>query len=292
MQQIVASCQEPDSTELLQVELPLTLRLRRSWSADDIWELHKTCVDNFVSYSDCASPLGLASSNLVKFADDNASTCDDDDVSCLSDETRRGDCSIESVSPRLDWVEEMWECPAPKSRQNPPGIWAIPFESFAIPPGQWTSTLGKLDGPPGKLVGPGNGAAMEKLDAPPGPPGKLGGPPGNVAAPEKLDAPPGNLNAPPGKMTAPPGKLAGIPENLDAPPGQLHAPSTEKIAIPPGKFACPSGKMCVPPGKLRVPQGVAANQIGAPVHDEHFPVLGDNCKRVTRTRFGSCFVGA
>jgi hypothetical protein len=37
----------------------------------------------------------------------------------------------------MDWAEEMQASEAPKNRENPPGVWAIPFESFAMPPGQW-----------------------------------------------------------------------------------------------------------------------------------------------------------
>jgi hypothetical protein len=45
----------------------------------------------------------------------------------------------------MDWAEEMQASEAPQSWENPPGVWAIPLESFAIPPGQWASTVG----PPG-----------------------------------------------------------------------------------------------------------------------------------------------
>jgi len=95
--------------------------------------------------------VSTAQSDFVKFIDDSASTCIDDDVSFMSDETCLGDC-IEWVSPRLDWAEEMLESEAPNSPENLPSIWAITSESFVIPPGQWASTCEKPHGPPGKLV--------------------------------------------------------------------------------------------------------------------------------------------
>lgn len=156
MQQLVDFCEEPESTEGLQAELPLALRLKMRWSCGDVWHLRKACEDDFVSGLDCTSPVGAASGNCVKFSDDSASvsTCDDGDVSSIS--------SDESVSSKqCSWAEEMQASEASKSWANPPGIWAIPSGSVAVPPGQWTST-GKLDGPPGKLLGPpGNLAALE-----------------------------------------------------------------------------------------------------------------------------------
>lgn len=159
MQQIVGLCQELESIEWLQGELPLALRLRRSWSCGDIWDLQKACdEDDLVSYPDCEDTalrkLHKCSSSMT-----DASTCDDDDASSLSDETSVGDC-IELESPKLSWAEEMQNSPASQCQGKPPDIWAATSESFALPSGHWTSTLGKLDGPPGKLVGPqGNVAA-------------------------------------------------------------------------------------------------------------------------------------
>lgn len=140
MQQIVGLYQEPESTEWLEAEVPLALRLRRAWSCGDIWDLRKACEDDFVSSMDCSSPVASTSSTCVKFIDDSASasTCDDCDVSSIS-----GESSV------MDWAEEMQASEAPQSWENPPGVWAIPFESFAIPPGQWASTLG----PPGTHSG-------------------------------------------------------------------------------------------------------------------------------------------
>jgi hypothetical protein len=93
------------------------------------------------------------SKKLDKFIDDSASTCDDSASTCISDETGIDDC-MEFVSSRLDWAEEMreYEDEAPMSREDLPGFRAMPSESFAVPPGQWT--LGNLNGPPGKLVDP------------------------------------------------------------------------------------------------------------------------------------------
>jgi hypothetical protein len=144
---------------------------------------------------DSASPEGDKLSDPVKFIDDSASTCDDD-MSSLSAETEMGDCS-EPASPTLTWAEQMMEeSISPKS--CPPGIWAMPSESFAIPPGQWMNTLGMLPVTPAKVSSP---------------PGNVGAPPGIFSkfATENLVVPPGKLTGPPGNLCAPPGNLMVSP---------------------------------------------------------------------------------
>lgn len=140
MQQIVSMSEEHLCSEFLEyeleTELPLALRLRRSWSCGDIWDLRKECEDNFVLHPECTSD------DCVNFIDDNESTCAGDGASSISGET---------VSSRLDWAEEMQasSC-SPESCDNPPNC-ATQSASITAPPGQWSSTLGKLEGPPGKL---------------------------------------------------------------------------------------------------------------------------------------------
>jgi hypothetical protein len=139
MQQIVCLCQEPESTEWLEAELPLALRLRRSWSCGDIWDLRRASEDDFVSYPDSTSPVGTKLSNFGKFIDDDASTCADDGVSSISDETSIGEC-VGLASPSLDWAEEMWAFDATKGLETPSGIQAMPSGSVAIPFEQWAAS--------------------------------------------------------------------------------------------------------------------------------------------------------
>lgn len=140
MQQIVCLCQEPESTEWLEAELPLALRLRRSWSCGDIWDLRRASEDDFVSYPDSTSPADTTPSNFGKFIDDDASTCADDGVSSISDETSIGEC-VGLASPSLDWAEEMWAFEATKTLENPPlDFQAMPSGSVAIPSGQWAAS--------------------------------------------------------------------------------------------------------------------------------------------------------
>lgn len=244
MQQIVGLCQRRgsrrESIEGLEAELPLVLRLRRAWSFGDIWDLRKG--HDFVAYLD--SPVGVTSSKCDKFIDDSASTCDDGDASYISDESGMEDCS------GLDWAEEMQASEAPKSWETPCSIWVVPSESFAIPPGQWTNTLRKLDGPPGVLSGPpGNMAAPKAPQSVVSVHGRNHGPARacsdlvesvknvqrsdqqawfwytreygeNTRDPRKHTVQfledflrqydNGSIQ---GKMSAPPGKLAGLPEN-------------------------------------------------------------------------------
>lgn len=119
---------------------------------------------------------------------------------------------------------------------------------------------------------------LEELD---GPLGKQVVPSGNVAILEKLRAPPGDLQAPHGKIRAPPGKFTGSPEKSDPPQGRLRAPATEKLSAPLGKLASSPGKMCAPPGKLCVP--TEADKTAETLAFEHWPALGDACKRAART---------
>jgi len=181
-QPIVTFCEESESAEWLQSELPLAFRLRRSWSCGDIWDLRHLSADDVSPQSDKASLVGDALNDPIKFIDDSASTCDDDgNVSLFDVETEMGDCS-EPTSPTLTWAEQMEDSISPKNWTNPPGIWAMPSESFAMPPGQWTGALGKLSCPPGNV-----GAPPGIFSAFASPPAKLTGPPGN------LFAPPGNF---------------------------------------------------------------------------------------------------
>lgn len=204
MQQPISLCQEFDSDEWSECEMPLALRTRRAWSADDVWVLRKACGEEIAPNPDCTSPMGFKLTDPIKFMDDTASTCADDDVSFTSEETAMED-SIAPSSPKLNWADEMQEIPAPKKQINPPGVWAVPSESFAVLPGQWTITFVEVSVPPGNLGSP---------LAPPGdlrtPPGKLCAPPGKFDAPM---LPPGNFVSSSGKMTAPPGQLMVSPAN-------------------------------------------------------------------------------
>lgn len=137
-----------ESVESLQADLPLALRLRSAWTCGDIWDLRKSCEDSSVSYPDCPSPTGTELSDCIKIIDDSASTCDGDDVSFTSEETGT---DSDSVPERLNWADEMWE-DAPSSQDTPPGIFAAPLQSFAVPPGQWVNTSGNLGGPPGHFA--------------------------------------------------------------------------------------------------------------------------------------------
>lgn len=134
MQQIVNMCEEPLCSEFLEYELeselPLALRLRRSWSCGDIEVLRKECEDDFVMHPECTSD------DCANFIDDNESTCADG-ASSISGET---------VSSRLDWAEEMQSSYSPESCDTHPNC-ATQSASVAAPPGQWSSTLGKLEVP-------------------------------------------------------------------------------------------------------------------------------------------------
>lgn len=196
LQQTVAFCEESASAEWLESGLPLALRLRRSWSTGDVWELRNASSDDdeFALHPEGASPLGRVPSSPVKSICCSVSTCDDDVVSLTSDGTCMED-SVEFASCGLDWAEEMRESPAPKSCRIIPGTWVILCQTpsataLASPPGQWRSGPGKFDGPPGNL------AALEQLDAPP----------------RLSHTPPGNLAVPPGKFADPAGKILAPPE--------------------------------------------------------------------------------
>jgi hypothetical protein len=208
--------------------------------------------------------VDIASSKSVKLIDDTASTCCDDDVSYTSDETGSGDCS-ELEFPRLNWADEMESEEKIRELEFPRFNWADEMESeenfpgsFA-PPGQWTSALTKLNGPPGTLVGP---------------PGNVSGPPGYLVTiqsrhgdlvksvksiqrsdPEawfRYTAEHGENTRDPRKHTSKfledflrqynnaTGKICAPPGKLSAPPGHLHAPVVEKLAMPPGKLASPA----------------------------------------------------
>lgn len=251
--------------ELLEAEVPLSLRLRRSWSCGDIWDLRKACDDDCVSIPDCADIVDTTSKHSDKFIDDTASTCDDDGVSFVSDETGMWD-SIELMPPRLDWAEEMEESEVPRSWEIFPSFGvAIPSQSFAIHTQQWNITIGKLDGPPGKFLG-----HLGNMDASENPQNGFSAnthadlvksvknlQKSNPEAWFSYTAAYGNntrdprkhtvqfledflrqYNAP-GKECVSSAKLTSFPEKLEAPPGQLQAPITEKLTILPGKLAGP-----------------------------------------------------
>lgn len=135
-QQIVCLCLEPEA------ELPLAFRLRRSWSAGDIWDLRKESDDDSELSQDCADAECTISSD--KF-DDSASTCTGgDDMSSRSDDTSSECCiesPFESPSPRMNWADEMDEMWEPEVQ-----------ETVSAPPGQWQSV--KLVAPPGMLQVP------------------------------------------------------------------------------------------------------------------------------------------
>lgn len=224
MQQIVGLCQEPESTECLEVELPLTLRLRRSWSAGDLWDLRKASEDECVSYPDCGDFVDIEPDPLTKFIDDSASTCDYDDASSMCDETS---ICTESVSTRLDWADESEALESPLLRAR----------SFDIFPGQWTSTLEKLDestsltqNPKGDLV------ESVKILQRANPEvwfqytteyGK------NIRDPRKHTVQfLKDFLVACGKSDVPPGQLDAISGVVAAPPGQLHTPPGKMSAFP------------------------------------------------------------
>lgn len=282
MQQITCSFEELESTEWLQEELPLALRLRRSWSADDIWVLRKECEDDCESNPDSS----VERSTCAKFSDDDVSTCDADDRSSISDESGIGDCTG-LVSPSLDWAAEMQAFEAPKSQDN----FAMTSESFTALSGQWTSTLGKLDGSSEKnVIGPlGNkatpetrqnvGSAHKKKRGSARASGKASV---SESAKDKLVKSVKNFQrsdpeawfrytAEYGQNIRDPSRhteqfLAdflsqhnlGLSQNVTTPQGKSRTTPT-KMSAPPGNFASPPGVVCAAPRTLCIPLGAAAN---------------------------------
>jgi len=227
MQQPATLCKELESEDRLEMELPLRLRLRRSWSAADIWELRHATEEDCKSetHLDCECDGSCTPSGHVKLSDDSASTCDDDDSSSLTSEGTSADYNNEPESPKLNWAEQMVDSPAPKSKPRatnqsaPPGNWTMPcrFATTTLspsPPGKWVSPLGTSASSTGEMIGP-PGNFVSTLEAVAGPPGKLQTPPGRLAAPPgNLAGPPGKMSAPPGKLTAPPPGVLGSVSNL------------------------------------------------------------------------------